>query len=96
MMTKNDPFVRLDEIFAIIVRHSRRGTAVIDHEHACGDPFRIKPEADGISAERRREDENGVQVLATVQGDGAVCPCPRKRHVKPDHHRNGLFHGAAL
>ncbi len=58
MMAEDNPFVRLDEIPAVVVNLARRGAAVVERQHARGDPFGIKPVADGVGADRRDENDS--------------------------------------
>ena len=48
MMAEHDPFVRPAEILAVIVNLARRRPAIIQRQHARGDPFGIKAITDGV------------------------------------------------
>ena len=67
MMAEDDPFVRLDEIPAVVVDHARRGAAVVERQHARGNPFGVKPVADGVGADRGDENIGGIDRLAPAK-----------------------------
>lgn len=72
VMAKDDPFVRLDEVFPILMHLARGGPAVVEREHLGRDPFGIKAVAEGIRAERGDDDEAGVHGFGALGGDGPV------------------------
>ena len=74
VMPKHDPFVRLDEIPAIIMHLAGGRSPVIEQQHPRCDPFGIKAVADGIAAQRGDQNVSGIERLAPVQGQGDVSP----------------------
>ena len=72
MMAEDDPFVRLHEILAVVVDLARRGAAVVERQHARGNPFGVKPVADGVGADRRDENIGGIDRLAPAKRQRGV------------------------
>ena len=67
VVAEDDPFVRFDKIPAVIVDFARCGAAVVEREHVGGNPFGIKPVADGVGADRRDENIGGIDRLAPAK-----------------------------
>src|SRR5438067_11279312 len=67
MVAEDDPLVRFNEIFAIIMDLARCGPAVIHDQNPCRQPFRIKSIADGIGTKRGNQDVSRIQMLLPMQ-----------------------------
>ena len=83
VMAEDDPLVRLDEILAVVVDFARRGAAVIEHQHARGNPFRVKPVADGVGAKRGDEDIGRIERLAAMEREHGVGAGAGQREREP-------------
>ena len=84
VVAEDDPFVRPDEILAVVVDFARRGAAVVEHQHARGNPFGIKPVADGVGAERRDENIGGIDRLAPAKRQRGISRRAGQREQEPE------------
>ena len=92
MMAENNPFVRSHEILAVVVDFAWRGAAVVEREHARGNPFGIKPVADGVGADRRDENIGGIDRLAPAKRQRGIRCRAGQCEQEPEEWRNRLFH----
>jgi hypothetical protein len=96
VVAEHDPLVRLHEVLAVIMHLARRGAAVIEHEHASGDPFRVEAVADRVGAERREQNVDGIEMLAAMQGNRAVGERAEHGDCEPDEGERTLFTGECV
>ena len=83
VLAEDDPLVRLDEVLAVVMHLARRGPPVIERQHPRRQPLRIKPVADGVTAQRGDEDISRVEPLAAMERERRISPRPRNRDQQP-------------
>ena len=93
VMAEDDPLVRLHVIPAVLVDLAGRGAAVVQREHAGGDPFRVKAVADGVGAKRGGEDVAGIERLGAAGREGEVRGGAGEGDGEPDEEGERLPHG---
>ena len=92
MVAKHNPFIGFNEIPAIIVDLARCGAAVVEHEHARRQPFRIKAIADGVTADRRDEHVSGTQIFVSAQRQRGIRARPAEGEENPEQLRSDFLH----
>ncbi len=96
VMPEDDPLVRLHEIFSVVVNFAGRRAAVVQRQHARGDPFGIKTIANGVSAEGRDENVCGIDRLTALEREGGIRARAKEDDQKPQQNRRGSFHGRGM
>ncbi len=92
VMAEDNPFVRFDEILAVVVDLARCGAAVVKCQQARGNPFGVKPVADGVGADRRDENVGGVDRLAPAKRQRGIRCRAGQGEQEPEKRSQNLFH----
>src|ERR1043166_8896084 len=92
MVAKDDPLVRLNKVFAIVMNLARSGSAIIQHEDTRGDPLRIKSVANCVSAECRNEDVARANVFTSMKSKRGISPCASGSQQQPKQRGKFLNH----
>ena len=92
VMAEDDPFVRLYKILAVVVNLARRGAAVVERQHARGNPFGVKPVADGIGADRGDENIGGINRFAPAKRQRGIRGRASQGEQEPENWSQNLFH----
>ena len=79
----NPEILLIDEILAVVVDFARRGPAIIQRQNAGGDPFGMKPVANGIGAQRRRQQVGGIDRFPSLPGHRYVGAGTQYGHTQP-------------
>src|SRR5436190_24003849 len=91
-MAKNNPFVRFDKVFSIIMHLARGCATIVEHEDLRRNPLGVKPIADCITAKRGNEDVGGIKMFPPVQGNGCIGACSSQANYNPNETTKSSLH----
>ena len=92
MMAQQHPFIRGDEITAVLEPLGRSGARVVQRKYLRGNERGIKPIGDQIRTQRGDDEPDGVERLAAFKGNRRERAGTSQRDASPNHNSQDSLH----